>query len=353
MDPDARTTGASWGRQMAEIQSLPSLAPGDILPTLVFDQPNGRKICLGEESLLGCPVVLWVQGSSPQPIIAQTLARMVDEFWKFGSLVYAVASTGEGMPRNIEVLIDPEQSIAQALQFEASGIAVFDRDFRLAAVRSLAALQDALDICASLYKRTGPIKVRAAAPALILHDIFEPELCRELIDFWHNGEQRDSLIASAEGLEVKGDGRKRRVDVWVEDPDLNETIASRFSDRVYPAMLKAFHFHAAAHQKPRVGCYDSKNAGAFGRNRDNDNPNKLYRQFAVTLNLNTGEYEGGQLWFPEYGRQLYEPGVGAAAVFSCSLLHEALPVVAGRRFGVFTFIFDSAAADAAMKSLPS
>ena len=126
---------------MADTQLLPSLAPGDILPTLVLDQPNGRQICLEEESLLGCPVMLWIQGSSPQPVIAQNLFWMVDEFWKFGSLVYAVASTDEGLPRNVEVLIDPEQRIAQALQFEASGIAVFDRDFRLAAVRPLSAMQ--------------------------------------------------------------------------------------------------------------------------------------------------------------------------------------------------------------------
>ncbi len=275
---------------------------------------------------------------------------MIDEFRKVGSQVYAVASTDDAMPRNIEILIDPEQRIARALQIEDSGIAVFDRDFNLAAVRSLTAIQDALDICTSLYKRTGPIKVRAQAPALILHDVFEPELCRALIDYWHHGEHRDSLVASADGKEVKGDGRKRRIDVWVEDRELNETIADRFLNRVYPRMLKAFQFQATTHQKPRVGCYESKNAGAFGRHRDNETPYTENRQFAMTLNLNTGEYEGGQLWFPEYGRQLYEPGVGAAAVFSCSLLHEALPVLSGRRFGVFTFIFDSAAAAAAMKS---
>ena len=50
------------------------------------------------------------------------------------------------------------------------------------------------------------------------------------------------------------------------------------------------------------------------------------------------------------GRQLLEPGVGAAAVSSCSLLHEALPVVSGRRFGVFTLVFDCAAAAAAKTS---
>ena len=46
----------------------------------------------------------------------------------------------------------------------------------------------------------------------------------------------------------------------------------------------------------------------------------------MTLNLNTGGYEGGALWFPEFGRQLYAPEAGGAVVFSCSLLHEALPV---------------------------
>ena len=332
---------------MAEVQSLPTLAPGDILPTLVFGQPSGRQICLGAESLLGCPVVIWVQGTAPQPIMAQALGQKVEAFWEIGAQVYAVAATDTGMPRNVEVLIDPGQGVAQALGIETSGIAVFDRDFKLAAVRPLGALQEALDICAALYRRTVPAKVLAAAPALIVHDVFEPDLCRALIDYWHHGEKRDSLVASAEGMEVAGDGRKRRLDVWVEDRDLNEAIGARFYTRIYPAMLKAFQFRAAAHQKPRVGCYDSLVAGAFGRHRDNDTPYTVHRQFAVTLNLNTGEYEGGQLWFPEFGRQLYEPGAGGAAVFSCSLLHEALPVLSGRRFGVFTFVSDAAAADAA------
>ena len=47
----------------------------------------------------------------------------------------------------------------------------------------------------------------------------------------------------------------------------------------------------------------------------------------MSLNLNTGDYEGGKLWFPEYGRQVYEIGRGGAALFSCSILHEALPVI--------------------------
>ena len=64
----------------------------------------------------------------------------------------------------------------------------------------------------------------------------------------------------------------------------------------------------------------------------------------VTLNLNTGEYEGGLLRFPEFGRQTYEPPLGGAIVFSCSLLHEALPVTAGERYAFLPFLYDDAAA---------
>ena len=55
----------------------------------------------------------------------------------------------------------------------------------------------------------------------------------------------------------------------------------------------------------------------------------LHRRFAVTLNLNDG-FEGGELWFQEFGPRRYRPPPGGAAVFSCSLLHEARPVTAGR-----------------------
>ena len=57
----------------------------------------------------------------------------------------------------------------------------------------------------------------------------------------------------------------------------------------------------------------------------------------ASLNLNTGDYEGGHIRFPEFGQQLYQPPRGGGIVFSCSLLHEALPVTKGRRFALFTF----------------
>ncbi len=74
----------------------------------------------------------------------------------------------------------------------------------------------------------------------------------------------------------------------------------------------------------------------FRAHRDNGTPQTADRTFAVSLNLNE-DYDGGELVFPEYGPTRYKPKAGAAAVFSCSLLHEALPVTHGRRFVLTTF----------------
>lgn len=87
----------------------------------------------------------------------------------------------------------------------------------------------------------------------------------------------------------------------------------------------------------RIGCYDADAGGYFRAHRDNTTPYTAHRRFALTLNLNTGDYEGGNLKFPEYGPEHYCPDVGGAVVFSCSLLHEAMDVTEGRRFAMFSF----------------
>ena len=58
----------------------------------------------------------------------------------------------------------------------------------------------------------------------------------------------------------------------------------------------------------------------------------------MSLNLND-DYEGGLLRFPEFPGPVYRPAAGDAVVFSCTLLHEATPVTAGRRFGLFGFFW--------------
>ena len=81
------------------------------------------------------------------------------------------------------------------------------------------------------------------------------------------------------------------------------------------------------------------------RDDDNTTAGTVHRRFAVSLNLNTGDYEGGRLVFPEFTNQPYCPPLGGACVFSCSLLHEATPVVAGTRYAFLPFLYDDAGAE--------
>lgn len=73
---------------------------------------------------------------------------------------------------------------------------------------------------------------------------------------------------------------------------------------------------------------------------DNTTKGTAHRRFAMSLNLNTGEYEGGFLRFPEYGSHLYRPAIGEAVIFSCSILHQATPVIQGRRFVLLSFFYN-------------
>jgi predicted 2-oxoglutarate/Fe(II)-dependent dioxygenase YbiX len=64
-----------------------------------------------------------------------------------------------------------------------------------------------------------------------------------------------------------------------------------------------------------------------------------HRRFAASINLNTEEFEGGELRFAEYGDQRYRPATGDAIVFSSSILHEALEVRSGRRLVLLAFLY--------------
>jgi glycosyltransferase involved in cell wall biosynthesis/predicted 2-oxoglutarate/Fe(II)-dependent dioxygenase YbiX len=137
-------------------------------------------------------------------------------------------------------------------------------------------------------------------------------------------------------------GFKKRRDFNLEDgdPALLSDINDIVLNRIKPEIEKAFQFSITRFERHVVACYDGKDRGFFNRHRDNTTKGTAHRRFAMTVNLNTGEYEGGCLWFPEYGTQLYRPEIGEAVIFSCSLLHEATPVTSGRRFALLSFFYN-------------
>jgi hypothetical protein len=187
---------------------------------------------------------------------------------------------------------------------------------------------------------------RTHAPVLSLPRVFEPELCRALIEHYETRGGTESGFMREQGgktVLVTDPGHKRRKDCDIADPTLLAAARERVSRRIVPEIAKAFQFQVTRLERDIVACYEADSAGHFRPHRDNTTRGTAHRRFAVSINLND-EFEGGLLSFPEFGSTAYKPPAGGAVVFSCSLLHTVSPVSAGRRFAYLPFLYDEAAA---------
>jgi len=194
-----------------------------------------------------------------------------------------------------------------------------------------------------------PLEVGRTAPVLYVARVLDPSFCQELIRHFETQGHRDSEVMHGQDAgqeqELVNYGTKIRSDHLIGDPEIGGRIGRDLKARVLPEIQKAFHYRVTGLDWLKIGCYEADRQGFFAPHRDDTAPRVAHRRFAMTLNLNTGEYEGGHLRFPEYGPHLYRPAAGDAVIFSCSLVHEVLPVTAGRRFALISF-FHGADADA-------
>lgn len=245
-------------------------------------------------------------------------------FWDFDCAVsrtYGVAN--EDYLRPAVFLIDPAFRIAMAEPIEHTP-AVLER------------LEQEL--------RNAPALAESAfAPVLTLPRIFEPEMCAAMLAYFRAG------APSASGFAIDVGGRtvqqvnptlKRRSDVTIEDDALIAEIRSRIETRLFPMVKRAFGWRAQHIERYLICRYGAEEQGFFFPHRDDMTAGTAHRKFAVSLNLNAEAYDGGDLRFPEFGQRTYRPPTGGATVFSCSLLHEATPVMRGERFVFVPFLYD-------------
>ena len=187
---------------------------------------------------------------------------------------------------------------------------------------------------------------QSTVPVLFLPNVFEPELCRSLIGVYEQQGGRDSgFMRDVDGKTtlIHDFHHKRRKDCEVTDDALIKLIQNRVKRRIAGEILKVHHFKATRMERYIVACYLAEDRGHFRPHRDNTTKGTAHRRFAISINLND-EFEGGRLSFPEYGQREFCPPVGAAVVFSCSLLHAVSPVTKGRRFAFLPFLYDDEAA---------
>ena len=115
-----------------------------------------------------------------------------------------------------------------------------------------------------------------------------------------------------------------------DQDELRDGVRARLVRRVLPEIAKAFQFRATRIERYIIACYDAGEGGHFRPHRDNTTKGTAHRRFAVTVNLNAEDYEGGDLRFPEYDMRTYRAPTGGAVVFSCSIMHEATAVTRGQ-----------------------
>lgn len=199
---------------------------------------------------------------------------------------------------------------------------------------------------ASLVKEPEP---EGLAPVLVIPRVFDFALCRKLIGLYDsNGGEVTGFMREVEGKTtgILDDSFKRRRDFHIDDEtELCAHIRHRLTRTVVPQVQRAFQFDVTRIERYIVACYDGDGEGGFFRaHRDNTTIGTAHRRFACTINLNAEDYEGGELRFPEFGSKRYRAPTGGAVVFSCSLLHEAMPVTRGKRYAYLPFLYDDAAA---------
>jgi predicted 2-oxoglutarate/Fe(II)-dependent dioxygenase YbiX/peroxiredoxin len=184
------------------------------------------------------------------------------------------------------------------------------------------------------------------APILVLPNVFERAFCDRLIGLYEeDGGTESGFMREVDGRTVTlhDHNHKRRKDYVIEDSGLVAETQKRVVRTVVPEIRKVHQFTVTRMERYIVSCYSASDGGHFRAHRDNTTKGTAHRRFALSVNLN-GDFDGGEVSFPEYGPRSFKAPPGGAVVFSCSLLHAVSPVTRGQRYAFLPFLYDDAAA---------
>ncbi len=334
-----------------------SLLRGDRVPDFVLPAADGRAL-LFYEFAAGQPVLIasCAAGWSRDTVgnLASALADSTERHALQAVLLCDQPPDAVTESRGFVALIDDASRLRRHLFGDVSNdvegvLAITDANLRVMDGCVLDEPADADGFAAVVNglveearSDAGREQATSAAPVLIVPRVLPPGLCADLIDGFERWSPVDSPMPAADGSGLAVDpDRKTRRDALIEDAELEQELIACVARRVLPEVQKAFCYRAERFERPKLVCYDAATAGHFDAHRDNTAPDTRHRRFALTLNLNTGSYEGGELVFPEYGPESrYAPPAGGAIVFACSHAHRVTPVSAARRYAVVSFMVE-------------
>jgi predicted 2-oxoglutarate/Fe(II)-dependent dioxygenase YbiX len=330
------------------------LEPGDRFPEFILADQTGAMRAFSQR-VRGHAMAVFLDSSEA---LRRSLRALADRYQAAELDCLAIDGTAADVPPSPTILADEAGRIRQSLREMAGRPAapgagrplafLLDRNQRILA---LADGDDSGDLAGWALARwaeeppPAPAgELRGAAPVLTVPNVLSRADCRALIARWHemgNAPGKVTSLVQGEQVERVYETLKKRRDHRLNDPAVLRPLLALIARRLAPELDKAFHYRGFKFDRVLIACYDAERGDYFRRHRDNQTPATATRRFALTLNLNSDEYEGGELVFPEYGDHRYKPATGAAVLFSCSLLHEALPVTAGQRFALLSFLRDA------------
>ena len=334
---------------------MAGLMPGERIPDFGRPDSTGTQL-LFYDIHYGQPVALFLCGRPGEAATRADLAALAaaDPAWGDVTRVALVQSTpAELKPLaqdcgNAVILLADDGALSQHLLGtppSALTALILDENLRILERRTRGAdaagfVREVAQAYAARHK-PAPKTLGLQAPVLFIPRALDEQFCRDLIAFFEETGGTPSGTAYVEGGKAmwKPDPNvKMRRDVYLEQGVWLERVKEALVRRVLPEIQRCFNFQVTQHEVFKLIRYDT-GAGYFRAHRDNESRDTQHRRFAMTINLNTGDYDGGALRFPEFGPDLYVPERGGAAIFSCSLLHEVTPVTRGSRYGLLGFFF--------------
>jgi peroxiredoxin len=332
------------------------LSAGDIAPDCILPGVDGKDTDLRSDRIAGNPVVLVFcpQKSSATTDLLESFSRRLEAFRASGAQVFSImrrkAEGNDPEQLGFPILFDSRDQAFQNFHVrqDRPTTIVLRRNHHIAGVMDgvpETQVASALSLVQAMARELKTELMHLHPPVLLIPEAFSRDDCTRLISIFESRGQKfmppgaaiDHLGGADYKMRIPEHMREDRIDHFFFEKGTVALLTNRLN-RIVPEILKAFQYRVTKYEALRMACYQGHRGGHSYGHRDNIPP-YLYRRFAMSINLNTEDFEGGELRFPEFGDQRYRPETGTAIVFSSSLLHEAMHVTAGRRFVFLAFLF--------------
>jgi peroxiredoxin len=334
----------------------PLLSKGDIAPDCVLPDVKGNEVNLRSDSVAGNPIVIMFcpRFSPPAKDLLKCFSERIESFSANGARLFAVTmdktETASAQNLAFPILIDRREQVFASFSAprDRPSTTVLRRNHHVAGILNgdpQAQVAKTLLLLEDMARERETVLMHIHPPVLLIPEALSREDCASLINIFDTRGQvfvepqaaMDLMKGADYKMRIPEHMREDRIDHFFYEKPTVAFLSNRLN-RIVPEIFKAFQYRVTKYEALRMARYEGHRGGYSHGHRDNIAP-YLYRRFAMSINLNTEEFEGGELRFPEFGDQRYRPESGTAIVFSSSLLHEAMHVTAGRRFVFLAFLF--------------